>query len=160
MRCETLSFSRPIVELAVGFYTRVGDPLIAATDATALAGKRVCRSEEGWLPDLLPGSDGAQLSTAATAEECFDRLRRGEADVVNLVRERAETAIHRVGFGEAVAEIPGLRAIRTLHAVAMKGNAAGEEALARIDLGIERIMLSGNWFEVVVAHRSQFAALW
>jgi hypothetical protein len=41
----------------------------------------------------------------------------------------------------------------------MKGSLAGEAALGEIDRGIERIMLSGGWFETVAAHRSQDAAL-
>jgi polar amino acid transport system substrate-binding protein len=158
-RCETLSFSRPLVEVTVAFYGRIGDPLVMAANAEALAGKRICRPEAAMIPDLALGPVSALSQTAATAEDCFARLRNGEADVVSLLKDRADAAIGRLGYGEGVIEIPALRSTRSLHAVAMKGSLAGEAALAEIDRGIERIMLSGGWFETVAAHRSQDAAL-
>jgi len=158
-RCETLTYSRPLIEVTVAFYGRIGDPLVTAANLEALAGKRICRPEVAMIPDLALGPDSALSQTAPTAEDCFERLRNSEVDAVSLLKDRADAAIGRLGFGEGVIEIPALRSTRTLHAVAMKGSLAGEAALAEIDRGIERIMLSGGWFETLAAHRSQDAAL-
>jgi len=46
-----------------------------------------------------------------------------------------------------------------VHAVALRGNLRGEAALAAIDRGLERLMLSGGWFDVVAAHRSRDLAV-
>jgi polar amino acid transport system substrate-binding protein len=160
--CSEFSFSRPLLEAAVGFYVRAGDPLIAAVTRAELAGKRLCRPAGHFLFDLQQTGMTApllQLEAAPTAADCFARLLRGDVDMVTLLADEAERALRTMGGPAAVAEAPGLRSVHTVHAIALKGNLRGEAALAAIDRGVERLMLSGGWFDVVAAHRSRDHAI-
>ncbi len=158
-RCETMAFSRGLVEVDFGYYTSFGSPLLQA-GSDALAGRRICLPAASMIGGLVSAAQpAAHWRYAATPADCFDLLRAGEADAAMMTIEQAAGAISAPGYGEAVTEIAALRETRTLHAAARKGDADGEAALARIDLGLERIMLSGSWFEVVAAHRSRALAM-
>ncbi len=160
--CADYSFSRPLLEATVGFYVRAGDALAIAPAATALAGRHVCRPEgHVTLDPAQPGQTGSApaLVTLPSAADCFDRLLAGEVDLVSLLSDDAESAIAALGIAGAVAEAVELRDTRTVHAVARKGDLRGEAALAAIDRGIERLMLSGGWFDLVAAHRRRDRAV-
>ncbi len=160
--CSDYTFSRPLLEVAIGYYVQSGDALSAATDTAELAGRKLCRPMGQFVFDLQQRGLTEPLLTIVAARDtadCFARLLRGEVDMVSVLTDDAEAAIGAMGRSAAVAEAAGLRTSHTIHAVSRKGDMRGEAALAVIDRGVERLMLSGGWFDVVASHRSREIAV-
>lgn len=51
MRCEEFDFSNPIFEIALGFYTRTGDPLAGIASPGGLVEKAMCHPKGHFLFD-------------------------------------------------------------------------------------------------------------
>ena len=159
-RCKAFVFSRPIVELAVAYFRRADDLSGPAMPGETLAGKRVCQFSGAGFLDLENSFPKALLENELTAEACFNLLRARKIDILALPQHQAETAIRRMGIAGSVAEIDHLRTVQTLHAIALRGSPAGEAAIALIDRGLESLMMSGDWFDIVVMHQRRGAARW
>ena len=159
-RCETFAFSRPIVELAVAYFRRIDDLPAPVTERGTLAGKRMCQSSQVGFLNLQDRFPEAVAQTAPTAKACFILLKAGEIEIVALPQHQAEAVIRRMGIAGSVAEIEHLRTLHSLHAIALRGHSAGESAIALIDRGLENLMMSGDWFNVVVSHKGRGATLW
>jgi polar amino acid transport system substrate-binding protein len=158
-RCAMLDFSEPLFEVAIGYYTRAGDPLVEATDYRQLFGRRICRPAGYFTFDLDQEDLRAPNVTrviAPKAEDCFAGLTRGEIDVVSLNEAIARSEITRIGLVGHVAEIPALRSSQTLHVVAKKGDRQGRAYLDMINSGLAELKSSGRWFEVVSRHLGAF----
>ena len=159
-RCEVLTFSRPIVELKVRFYRRVDDRFVLTTRGKALKGKWVCQVSGTDFLDLGKSFPKAVIESAPTVEECFELMQAGAVDIVAAPKRQAEAVIRRLGIVRLVAEIDELRTAYLLRATALRGDPAGEAAIAHIDRGLEHLMKSGEWFDVLVMHQRRNAAHW
>jgi LysM domain len=156
--CDNFEFSNPFFEVPVGYYTRTGDPLVAAEDTTRLRSLRMCRPEGQFQFGPAQASlavPNVELEIQQTATACLARLVAGEVDVVNLVKSDADIELRRFSDAGQIAEIEGLATTLTLHAVAAKSSPNGRNDLAVINQGLASLMASGEWFEVVVRHRSE-----
>ncbi len=160
-RCSDLEFSNALFEVQVGSYTRKGDPLERAGDAAALAGKTLCRPSGQFSFDLEQSGltePNVRLVRPNSALACFAMLIRGQVDIVTMTRQEAGEEIVRRGFADAVAEVDGLLATQTLHAVVAKSNPNARAHLDLINRGLAALMASGRWFEIVAYHqRAQLA---
>ena len=159
-RCERFVFSRPIVELAIAYYGRADNHPAPATEGEAFAGKRVCHASGAGFLDLGNTSPSAVSENAPTGEACFILLMAGKVDIVALPLQQAEAVVRRMGIAGTVAEIDRLRSVYTLHAIALRNRPVGETAIALIDRGLESLMMSGDWFDVVVMHQKRGSAHW
>ena len=161
--CANYDFSNPFFEVPVSYFTRATDPLIVAEDPARLGGKRVCRpAAQFQFGPVRAGlaAPNAVIEVQQTAAACLTRLLEGEVDVVTLVKSDAEAELRQLSDAGQIAEIEGLATTLTLHAVAAKSSPTGQANLAIINQGLASLMASGEWFEVVVRHRSeQFARL-
>jgi polar amino acid transport system substrate-binding protein len=152
--CSEFAFSRPFFSLPIAVYAR------ADASFTELAGRTVCQAQEPYAIDTFGEvTAAASVIREETANLCFSRLLRGEVDAVQVLRPEAEKAVRLARIEGLVGEIEGLAADRTLHAVAPKSSHIGLAYLALIDAGLEKLMLSGEWFDIVAAHQSHRLAL-
>ena len=158
--CEGFIFSRPIVELIIAYFHRADGRAAPVAPGETLAGKRVCHASGAGFLDLENSFPKAVLETAPSSEACFDLLKAGKIDIVALPQHRAEAVIRGIGIAEPVSEIDGLRTGHTLHAVALMGSPAGETAIELIDRGLESLMMSGAWFDIVVMHQRHSTTHW
>lgn len=160
--CLAFEFSRPLVEVRFGLYARADDPVSRIADDAALAGKRLCRPGGRFMSD--PDQTGLAtlplaVVTAEDARQCFAMLADGQVDVVQMVKPDAAGLIRDMGLSGSVAEVAALESVRMLYAVAPRSSARGTAYLEIIDRGLEHLMKSGSWFEVVAAHQSARLAL-
>jgi ABC-type amino acid transport substrate-binding protein len=161
-RCAEFEFSNPILEVRLGFYTRTGDALDGASTFAALSGKRLCRPAEPFIVDLEQYGlvePNVSVQTRYNAAQCFALLIGGQVDVVTLVESEASVHLAKQVFAGAVAEIDGLEAWQTLHALVSKQNPNARDMLDTINRGLTELMASGEWFRVVSTHQSQQIAL-
>jgi hypothetical protein len=85
-------------------------------------------------------------------------LLEGKVDVVKLIKSGTDADLRQFsGIGQIV-EIEGLAATLSLHAVVALSSPVGQANLAVINRGLDNLMASGEWFEVVVRHRSKLLA--
>lgn len=154
-RCAGFDFSDPLFEVAMAYYVQAANPLTGATGYDRLTGRRICRPANYFTFDLEQEGLTAPNATvifAPSAADCFNRLMRGDVDVVTLSRPLAQDQITRLGLDDRVAEIPALASLQTLHAVAPKGDPDGRAALDLVNTGLADLQSSGRWFEVVSRH--------
>lgn len=159
--CSEFQFSNPMYEVAIAFYVRKDDRLREGVTLDSLSGKRLCRPARSYafgieLPD--PVATGTSLQTAPSATACFERLLRGETDVVMVVRAEAEQELRESRIAGGAREIKSLVEVRSLHAIAPRAHPHGSEFLALINEGMEQLMMSGEWFQIVAAHHSSQVA--
>ncbi|HUF86408.1 MAG TPA: transporter substrate-binding domain-containing protein [Thermohalobaculum sp.] len=158
-RCADFTFSAPLFELPIAWYTRAGDPLAGAQDAGALVGRRACRPASYFTFDLRQAGLSPPATTLVfppSAEDCFVLLEAGVVDSVTLARPQAAAEIARLGLEGRVAEIPALASVQTLHAIAPKASLEARAILAALDAGLAELRESGRWFEVVARHLGPF----
>lgn len=150
-RCAGFDFSKPLFEVAIGYYARAGDPLATSTGYGQLSGRRICRPATHFTFDLQEqglGRPGTALVFPPEADDCFALLRSGAVDVATLSKPLAEKSLLRLGLVGQVVEIPALASRQTMHAIASKANPRGRAYLALIDAGTDELHQTGRWFEV------------
>lgn len=155
--CAGFEFSRPFIEVPVSFYARADDAEAGAGDFSALRGKRLCRPKGHFMFDLDQvdlRAPHVSIERPETALECFDKLIQGQVDIVTLIQREAEEPISRLDIAEQIREIHELASAPTLHAVVPKTNSRGRQYLDLINQGLDQLMRSGEWFNVVASHNS------
>jgi len=161
--CDSYVYSRPILMAEIAYYGRSGDPVVAETSTLALAGHRLCSADQPLEATWNPANPSALYSPeepVPALDRCLGHLADGQTDVVMGLKSDADAAISRLGLGNSVSEIDGLRSTRTLHAFALKDDAYAREVLKALDRGIGDLMISGRWFEIVASHETdRFAFL-
>ncbi|MFV0474426.1 MAG: LysM peptidoglycan-binding domain-containing protein [Pikeienuella sp.] len=154
--CEGFSWSAPVLERVVSYYTRAADAPPA--DHRALMGKTICRpaGTSTFAMEkvaLLPPN--IELVRPATPADCFAMLLRGEADAAAMATTDADealTGLARMDGADLIAEQPQLATITTLHAVAPTGDSGREADLALLDRGLRMIRQDGSWYDIIQKH--------
>lgn len=159
-RCNNFDWTDPMFEQIFGYYTRATEPEVTAYDQ--LLGKTVCRVA-GFATFQLE-EDNLQPPNVTwvrpdTPEECFTQLVSGDVDVVALAVDSADGAMVATGTKDDVLLNESLSKILTLHAVISKNNPQGEAMLAEFNSGLAAIKDSGEWFEIVRRHLTEFRAM-
>lgn len=157
-KCLAFEYSEPLVEVRFGFYARIDDPVSQIGDHASLLGKRLCRPAGRFMSDPDQGELAAlplAIITMESARDCFRKLADDEVDVVRMVKPDATGMIRSMGLAGQVKEIETLESTRMLYAVAPRANASGRAHIDLINRGLEALMISGSWFEVVASHHSE-----
>ena len=145
----------PLFEVAIAYYVQAADPLAQATGYDQLWGRRICRPANYFTFDLEQeglAAPNATIVIGHDAVDCFNRLVRGNVDVVSLSKPLAQDQITGLGLDSQVAEIPVLASVQTLHVVAPKAVPGGRASLDLINTGLAGMQSSGRWSEVVSRH--------
>lgn len=158
-RCNNLDWSVPLFEQVFGYYTLQGAPVPA--NYADIYGQTVCRPA-GYATFMLEeeGLDAPNviLARATSPQACFAGLVDGTYDVVALATDTAESVISAQGLADKVQYVEGLSQALTLHAVISKTNPNAKAYLNVLDTSLREMKLSGEWFNIVRRHLSDFRA--
>ncbi|WP_233416704.1 LysM peptidoglycan-binding domain-containing protein [Halovulum marinum] len=156
-RCNNLFWSEPIYEQIIGFYTT--DDFATPLSHGDLFGARLCRPA-GYSSFMLEERDlvepNVTLLQPVTPSDCFEALLAGEADVVALAEDVARDVISDLDAADRVVKQDALDTVATLHVVISKNNPKAQEYLTLLNEGIDEIKDSGEWFEIVRRHLSEY----
>ena len=152
-RCNNLSWSEPLFEQIIGYYTRSnGLRPVAHKD---LLGATICRPS-GFSIFMLEEHNlvepTAKLVRAGSSDECFQGLASGEYDAVAMAADVAEGSIEALGLKDQVYFNEGLSQVVTMHAVISNTHPLRDEYLNTLNSGVLKIKDSGEWFSIVRRH--------
>lgn len=151
-RCTDFNHSDPFYDALVGFYTLNGSAYDGATEYAQLMGARMCRPEAWFTFDLEAESliePAITLTRAPTQDGCWELLKAGEVDVVTYDALPAEEDYTELGMANDIVAIEALTSKQTLHVFVSKDNKFANDALPIINVGLEELRLSGEWFTIV-----------
>ena len=159
-RCNNFDWTEPMFEQVFGYYTRASEPAVASY--ADLLGKTICRPA-GYATFQLEENDlkepNITLVRPSAVEECFTSLIDGSVDAVALATDTADGAMVTTGTTDQVRFNEPLSQILTIHGVISKNNPQGAEMLAEFNSGLIAIKESGEWFEIVRRHLTEFRAM-
>lgn len=152
MRCTQFNHSEPLYDALVGFYALNGSPYATATTYAELRGATLCRPEAWFTFDLeaeqlMPPN--VKLVRPVPQNGCWQLLVDGEVDIITLDALPAEEDYRELGLADQVVNIDALASKQTLHVFVDKNNAFANEALPIVNAGLEKLRLSGEWFNIV-----------
>ncbi len=151
-RCENFAFSAPFYEVVDGFFARKDSGLGEATRYSEFNGKRICRPE-GYTTGVLDAAGlvapTVELVRPTQVSVCFDKLMKGEVDLVSLDTQVAVDEAARMGLTDQIVENPQLNHVKTLHVIAHKSNPEAVKALDMLNAGITQMYQSGEWYDIV-----------
>ncbi len=158
-RCNNLMWSETLFEQVFGYYTRTGEATPA--DYSDMFGKTICRPA-GYSTFMIEEHDlvepNVTLVRAEKPQECFVGLAEGRYDVVALATDTAEGIISSEGLTESITYNEGLSQVLTLHAVTSNTNPNAEANLTALDDSLRQMKSTGEWFNIVRRHLSEFRA--
>lgn len=158
-RCNNLLWSETLFEQILGYYTRAGEP--APTSYADLFGKTVCRPA-GYSTFMLEENDlvepNVTMARDDTPQGCFNGLAEGRYDVVALAVDTSDGVINSAGLTDQVVYNEPLSQVLTVHAVISNTNPNAEAYLAALDESVLEMKRSGEWFNIVRRHLSEFRA--
>jgi hypothetical protein len=154
VRCTEFNHSEPLYDALVGYFTLKGSPYASATSYAELQGATLCRPEAWFTFDLeavqlMPPN--VNLIRPVPQNGCWELLIEGKIDVISLDALPAEEDYREVGLADQVTSIDALASKQTLHVFVDKDNAFANEALPIVNAGLEKLRLSGEWFDIVRA---------
>ena len=151
-RCDELDGSLPIYETVVGFFTMADNEYADVREFTDFAGARICRPE-GWFTFDLEESGLAEpvieMVITKSVDECMERMRDGEIDVVPLEIENVSRAARDLGMEGEIVQNPYLTNLLTMHFVTHKTNPRGRVYLALLNRGLTEMRESGEWYAII-----------
>jgi polar amino acid transport system substrate-binding protein len=156
-RCNNLMWSETLFEQILGYYTRAGE----ATPASHkdMMGKTICRPA-GYSTFMLEEHNlvepNVTMVRAPSPQECFVGLADGSYDVVALAVDTSDGVISSEGLKGKVVYNEPLSQVLTLHAVISNTNPNAEAYLKTLDDSLLKMKASGEWFNIVRRHLSDF----
>lgn len=158
--CANFEFSMPLYAISRGYYVRAESEWLGTRDLDVLSSARFCQVQSEWeiRPDLaVPPLAAGGVWHAKEASDCLQLLASGAVDVVTGGVEEISVAINSRNLRGQIVEIDALHHDQTVHAVAKKDDPVAIAHLDKINSGIEALLKTGEWFEVVSAHLSAYA---
>ena len=159
-RCNNLSWSEPLFEQIVGYYTRVSEP--AVDEHKDLFGKTICRPS-GYSIFMLEEKDLVEpnitMAYNDTPQGCFDGLADGTYDAVTLAVDTADGVIKELGLTGSVANNLPLNQVVTVHAVISNTHPNADQYLKLLDDSLLEMKSTGEWFSIVRRHLSEHRAV-
>ncbi len=159
-RCNNFDWTEPMFEQVFGYYTRASEPEV--TRYSQLLGKVVCRPS-GYATFQLEENDLKEPNVTwvrpSDPNECFTALAAGDVDVVALAVDTADGAMVETGTTDQIRLNEALAQVLTIHGVISKNNPQGEAMLAEFNSGLNAIKETGEWFEIVRRHLTEFRAM-
>jgi polar amino acid transport system substrate-binding protein len=157
-RCDHLLFSEPLYENVVSYFG-MKDKNLKASSPSDLRGRTLCRPSGYFKFDLEQRelvAPNVTLLQPASVNECFNRLKAGDVDVVTINVLTADAAIKQLNLTDEVEEYEDLATIETLHVVIPNTHPRGRALLTRINQGLRKIQRSGDYRKVVERHLAEF----
>jgi hypothetical protein len=146
--CTKSYWSDPIFELTSAAYVPAG-----SVSGTLTPG-RLCIADESRAAVQKSGflnNAGVQRSVAGSAEECIAMIQEGLVTAVIVPDVAAAKQNRQTPRGKLLQRVPGAEFSDTIHAVVDKANPAGERILKRLNDGIEKIRVNGEWYQIIQA---------
>ena len=160
-RCDNLSFSKPVFEILVLFFTRKGSGFQFSSDADVV-GKRLCRPSGYFTFDLDDNGrnwvkdEKVTLLRPQTVDECFQLLDRNEVDAVALNEFTGRAAVSKAQMNDRVHVIEKPVSVLSLHVIIAKTHPQADEYLQHVNQALDRIRESGQYSKIVEDHLSVF----
>ncbi len=160
-RCDKLSFSKPVFEILVLFFTKQGSDFTFTAD-NDVVGKRLCRptgyftfdlDENGrnWVKD-----EKVTLLRPQSVDECFQLLDRGEVDAVALNEFTGRAAVTKAQMDDRVQVIEKPVSLLSLHVIIAKTHPKAKTYLKHVNEALDRIRQSGEYAQIVENHLSVY----
>lgn len=153
--CADYVASDSLYEHVTEFFARADSRWADAVIPGQLEGARICRPA-GYPDDdlhamgLLP--DRAERVALDSPETCLEALDLGEVDIASLDATLGRALVARMPLQNPLVVLDTITRVERLRAVARRDDPAGEAALARLNLGLARIVETGAWIDIVRAH--------
>jgi phage tail protein X len=158
--CTEFEFSLPVYEVAYSYNTLIDSKYAGAREFSDYLGARICRPE-GWpISDIEVQGLAAPAVTFVHPKspmECAEMLLAGEVDLYSLEVETTTANFEVLGATDKVELNPALATFNTHHFVISKKNPRAAEYIAMVNLGIEEMRESGEWYDIVATGLSDYA---
>ncbi|MGB1010985.1 MAG: LysM peptidoglycan-binding domain-containing protein [Thiolinea sp.] len=155
-RCNFL-FSKPVFELLIVLFTRAEQPLKFVEDGDIL-GKTLCRPTGYFTHDL--DNNGRNwlkegkitLEQPKNVKDCFELLVEGKVDAVAINDFTGREFIAKLGIKDKVVPLERELSIEGLHALVHKTHPRATILINRINRGLEKLHVSGQYDEIMDRH--------
>lgn len=148
--CSNYTFSDPIYEITLGMFTLASSNLAGSNNIEDFIEKNLC-IPQFHSDDLLLRTGildmGVRQFQAPDLMACFDGLISGEFDAV--VADYQSFATYYTDDPAEIVDIPAFARPSTLHAIAFTQNPEAMVVLRSTNAGLQRILVSGEWFKIV-----------
>lgn len=153
-RCNNLRFSEPLHEVVITFYGRAGEVENISSPEDA-HGLKLCRPGGYFTHDLeVMGLVPPAIIRVAgdSPTDCFNRLVKGEVDLVSVNADTSDQAITELNIDGKVSEVIELASIQTLHVVGLKTNPKTRVNLLRVNKGVISLRKDGTFVQLAARH--------
>lgn len=158
-RCQEFDASLPVYEVADSMTTLIDSPYAGAKEYSDLAGARVCKPAD-WSSHPLEEVGLVEPVVThvrpRTPLDCGEALLNGEADVMAIELETATDVFTQLDALDQVAINPTLVRFLTYHFITSKSNPRGREFIAALNVGIEEMRESGEWYDIVATGLAEY----
>lgn len=152
-RRAALWYSRPVYEVLIVVYHKVGAPL-DFEGIDDLDGLNLCRPTGYFDDDIRLKVDSGRIVRTApdTPADCFEMLVKGDVDVVSLSAMVGNGEIIKLGFEDQVDVADTPLAIRPLHIVYPKFDARSRGTMGKIDRELKAMDEDGTTASIIERH--------
>ena len=150
--CANYEFSDSLYEEVIGFFTLKGAAPNQNSGYAALEEMRICAPSDVGFGALVTQDvemTAFNLLRVDNINQCFNLLIAGDIDAAMGDVVSAVDTLDARGDGDLIEEAPWLGVISTVHAIALRDNAAGMAALSGLNEGLSEIKSSGEWFALI-----------
>ena len=158
-RCNNYVWSDPMFEQIVGYYTKEG---VTFDTYEEMLGKHICRPA-GYATFMLEENGLVEPNITFTQPtdpaECARGLADGTFDVFVIANDVADGVILSEGLTGQIANMEPLGQVLNLGAVISVNHPQRDEILEVFNAGLNDIKESGEWFEIVRRHLTEFRAM-
>ena len=158
-RCNNYVWSDPMFEQIVGYYVPAGESYSSYEE---MLGKRICRPA-GYATFMLEENNLMEPNISFTQPvdpaECARGLVDGTFDVFVIASDVADGVILAEGLTGQIDNLESLGQVLNLGAVISVNHPQRDEILEVFNAGLNDIKESGEWFEIVRRHLTEFRAM-
>lgn len=147
--CAAALWSDPLFEITSGIFTRSG---AGSNSLARLAQQGLCIADESRSAVEASNLIEARLLARASGGEaarCLAALRSGAVSAVIVPDFAVALDARANGSAEPVQRVPGVVFADTVHAVVDGRLPHAKRLLGRLNKGLEKIRVSGDWYEIV-----------
>ncbi|MGB0507838.1 MAG: LysM peptidoglycan-binding domain-containing protein [Pikeienuella sp.] len=153
--CDGYSFSASMFDETVQFYYSANSRPI--TSHAGLVGLRMCEAR-GWGAESALFQVGLAYRSVITSaplqtrEDCLRAVAAGLYDFTVLPAKSADELIRDTNLADAITVTDELKITQGLSAVINSRNPDRKELLAEFNIGLFKLRLSGEWYEIISRH--------
>lgn len=150
--CDGYRFSEPFYEIVDGFFSRNGDGFENVFDPVGFANTTICRPEGHSVAGMKAFRQqhaAATVVTAASAEDCFNQLMFGQADIVAVETRVGTQTLALLGLQDRVVENKHLFEIHPLRVAVPADNPNANDIIEVLNRGLKAMLQSGEWDSII-----------